>query len=219
MERISQYVLHLPGRGKKKLGTFLDRWEQVSVNKDVTVVTIATPDVIDNCVLIKQLKESNIQFINGSDYVELYHQWKKVDKLPMMCAALERVTTPYVLIMDANDAIITNNIDEEFIEKWKEFDSPLVYNSSEYLYPKIFPHPKEVYYDAFLYSQHYLNAGVAFGETWFAKKFYEEAFSQSNRSEYLPFDSEQYYVRIAWVKFNEMKLDIHSKLFLLSHGN
>lgn len=216
-----QYTLHLPGNGKKRLGDFLYTLiNPISIHDDVTLITVATPNVIDDCPLIKQLNISNIDYLNAGLCFNTEYEWNKVDKIPLIGHALFQVKTPYVLIMDANDAIITKDINEEFIEKWKNFDCDILYNASECFYPKdSIIHDRELDPYNIIHVQHYLNAGVCFGKTEYAKSIYAEAYRQRLLGEFKFIDSEQYYIRIAWLKHPRMKLDMESELFLLSHGN
>lgn len=210
------YTLHLPGNGKEILGNLLNNAPAVKIDNQVTLITVATEDVKDKCPLIKQLEDSNISYINAAKYQPIDKKWEHKDKLNLIVQALEEVKTPYVFIMDANDAIILNDIDSEFIEKWKSFDCDFLYNASDMLFPNLFCTDMEV---GIPFSQHYINAGVGFGFTDYAKEIYQTAYEESQQDNYYPFDSEQYYVRISWLTHLKIKIDYRSKLFLLSHGN
>lgn len=210
------YTLHLPGEGKDKLGWMMHEIPVVKVDDSITVITTATEDIFEKCPLILQLCGSKIPFINAALWQNPEKEWKKIDKLSLICRALEEVTTPYVLIMDANDAMILKDLNEAFIEKWKGFDCDILFNASEYLFPKIIADEHEL--DS-PFCQHYLNAGVCFGLTDYAKSLYQKAYEESIAENYAPYDSEQYYIRIAWADHPRMKIDDRANLFLLSHGN
>ena len=208
------YTLHLPGHGKEYLSGYLRKYDIISVNEKVTVITVATDEVKDECPLIHQLDDSGISYINAAKYKES-KEWKHTDKIGLILKALDEVATPYVLIMDANDALILKDIDDGFIEKWKRFDCEILYNASDMLYPPILGTAME---SESPFIQHYLNAGVCFGLTEYAKSVYQTAYEEFLHGQYAPYDSEQYYIRISWMSHDRMKIDNRSNLFLLSHG-
>lgn len=214
----SAYILHLPGEGKKHLGGLLDRHQPVSVCEEIAVVTTATPDTIDKCPLIHQLDTSGVRYINSAE--SYTGEWQRTAKLSLIWKALSDVTTPYVLVLDANDVVILKDIDAGFIDTWKRYACDVLFNGSQYLYPKIIAAPIEKEH-ASPFVNHYLNAGVCFGLTDRIKQLYETAYYHSQHEHYAPCDSEQYYVRIAIIEREDVrcKIDDGSYLFLCSHGN
>lgn len=218
--RLEPYILHLPGEGKKHLGHYLDKLKErtIQIDKLATLITTATEDVEDECPLIYQLNNSSQNYINSAE--GYFGAWKKIAKLPLILNALSYVETDYVLLLDANDVVLLKDIDHTFISKWKEYDCDILFNGSQYLYPKVFSAPIEHEHDS-PFVNHYLNAGVCFGYTEKLKQLYEKAYYHSQHEHYAPYDSEQYYVRIGIVECKdiETKIDDGSHLFLCSHGN
>lgn len=214
------YILHLPGEGKKYLGHFLKRLKEqtIAVDKEVTVITTATTDTKDSCPLVYQLEKSGQAYINSADGFD--GEWRKTVKLPLILRALQNVTTPYVFLLDANDVVILRDIDQSFIDLWRQYDCDILFNGSQYLYPKIISAPIEKEHNS-PFVNHYLNAGVCFGYTDKIKQIYETAYYHSKHEHYAPYDSEQYYVRIGIIEEKDIrvKIDDGSCLFLCSHGN
>jgi hypothetical protein len=215
------YILHLPDTGKHRLPQLLNAIKNnpVTMIDDITIVTTATLDILNEYPLIDQLKNSNIDFINSA--VGFDEVWQRKVKVPLVNAVMEKVTTPYTLVLDANDVVILKDIDNEFIEKFKKFDCDIVFNGSWVLYPNtpnthIESDRKSPFY------HHYINAGVCFGYTDKIAQLYQTAFENSNTVKYRPIDSEQYYIRTSIIDNKDsinVKIDDGSHLFLVSNGN
>lgn len=215
------YVLHLPGEGKKYLGHMLNKLKEdtITVDKDISIITTATENTLDSCPLIYQLNKSSLNYINSAEECD-GSVWLKKMKLPLIRDALKNTVTPYALILDANDVAITRDIDHKFISIWKEFDCDILFNGSQYLYPKGISAPIEKEHNS-PFVNHYLNAGVCFGKTDKLLQLYETAYYHSEHEHYAPIDSEQYYIRIGIIEEKDIrvKIDDGSILFLCSHGN
>lgn len=215
-----QYILHLPGEGKKKIGHLLKKRKEqiIAVDSDIAVITTATPDTAEDCSLIYQLGQSGISYINSAK--DFSGEWKKTAKLPLILNALKGVTAPYSLVLDANDVVVLRDVDKEFIESWKRYSCDVLFNGSQYLYPKIFSSPMEKEQNS-PFINHYLNAGVCFGYTEKLKELYEKAYYHSLHEHYAAYESEQYYIRISIIECTDIKckIDDGSHLFLCSHGN
>lgn len=209
------YVLHLPGNGKENLGFMLLDPPVISIDERITLITVATEEVRDQCPLIHQLEASGVPYVNAGMYQERGKVWEQKDKLTLILKALAEVNTPYVMLMDANDAIILRDLDAGFIERWKQFDCDFLFNASDMLYPHLFATDMEVNSP---FIQHYINAGVGFGLAEYAKSIYQTAYEESTQENFCPYDSEQYYIRISWLTHDRIKIDDHSNLFLLTHG-
>lgn len=218
--RSEPYILHLPGEGKKRLGYMLDKLSkrQVSVSDEIVIVTTATEDKIDSCPLIKQLNNSSQLYINSAEHYK--SEWRKTAKLKLIFNALQYTDRPYTLVLDANDVAILKDIDHAFISKWQQYDCDILFNGSQYLYPKVFSAPIERI-EFSPYVNHYLNAGVCFGYTDKIRSLYQSALYHSQHEHYAPYESEQYYIRVAIVENPDVKakIDDASHLFLTSHGN
>ena len=221
----SPYILHTPGMGKGRAGAFLyfGKESEISVAPEIAIVTIATDDILDSCPLIYQLNKNNIPYINAAEYYDHSKEWEKVDKLSLLIQAFEAITTEYVLVTDANDAVILRDLDNKFISKWKQYDCDILYNAGQYNYPKEVHVPKEsIDWDNVrnmnVYTNHYLNAGVCFGKLETIKQFYKQAYDIYTSGEYEHIDSEQYYIKLAYTYRDDVKIDNGNHLFLCSHG-
>lgn len=219
---IPAYVLHLPGEGKKYIGGYLRRLKEIEIGQppeDVTILTTATKDTMENCPLIYQLDKSGVSFINSAKDYE--GEWKKTIKLPLILNALSTIDTKYTLLLDANDVVMLKSIDQDFITTFNKFNCDILFNGSQYLYPKIISAMIEKEHES-PFVNHYLNAGVCFGYTDKIHQIYDTAYYHSQHKHYAPFESEQYYVRIGIIEHEKdvkVKIDDASHLFLCSHGN
>lgn len=211
-------ILHCPGQGQERhLGyLFSKTFHQFKKADNITIITIVTSDRVETSPLLRQLLNNNNPFINAADFIEQEKKWQKNDKIYLYQKALNQVETEYTILLDANDVIILNDLDEDFINEWKEFNCDILFNGSEYLYPKD-SHILTIESEYPFFCQHYLNCGVCFGRTEEIRKLYDKAAEIANEKH----DSEQYWIReaIREGKFRKVKIDNRSKLFLLSHGN
>lgn len=219
------YILHLPGMGKERAGSFLyfEKENPVRIHSNITIITIATDDILEDCPLIQQLNNNKVPYINAAKYYIPDGEWQKINKLPLIIKAFEEVKTPYILVIDANDTVILQDLDEAFIEKWKQFNADILYNAGQYPYPKDLMIAKEsIEWDNIrnmnVYTNHYLNAGVCFGKSDVIREFYKSAYDIYESHEYEHIDSEQYYIKLAYMYRDDVKIDNGNHLFLCSHG-
>ena len=219
------YILHMPGKGKTIGGSFLyfKKEEDINISNNITIITIATDDILEQCPLIYQLDKNKVPYINAAKFRDNSQEWQKVDKLYLLIQAFEGVSTEYALVIDANDSVILQDLDDEFISKWKQYNCNILYNAGQYNYPKDLYIPKEsVEWDNIrntnVYTNHYLNAGVCFGKTYIIKEFYRSAYDIYISGEYDHIDSEQYYIKLAYMHRDDIKIDDGCHLFVCSHA-
>lgn len=126
---------------------------------------------------------------------------------------MQQCKSKYTLIVDGSDAIILNNLDNDFIVRFKNINVPFIFNSDNYKFPCYEIEPFD-----FMYQNNfdrYLNGGVVFGYTDKLLEFYSLAYnlmmSQSNK-----INSEQFYLRLALTQYKNglYCIDYSQELFL-----
>lgn len=208
----SLYIAHFPGKGRDTFADVLNEGKQRSIIVDdrVTIVTPATPDIIEKCPLIQQLNKSHIKYVNP--VANFHGTWNMTEKLHSISRALLTVDTPYCLILDASDVTILRDIDDVFIRKFESFDCKALYNGTTNRHPRETVERKSLN-KGLVYK--YLNAGVCFGETDFLQKIYADS---SVLVKYDTTRSEQYYIRKMWdYHYPDIKVDRDMDLFTCMH--
>jgi hypothetical protein len=113
-------------------------------------------------------------------------------KLRFILEALDGITTPYVLVLDASDVVIDHL--DDIIEKFQSYDKKVLFGASLTRYPCI---AIDIVKDRKrLGPYHYLNAGTCIGKTEDVRDFYQLCVSLDlEDNEYF---SEQFIVRTAF---------------------
>lgn len=180
MEKIKHYPMIHPS-------TDVDL-PSITNNDKVTIVTSFTDK--DKAILINQLEESSIDYINAAENVETFI---KAYKPTYYYNALKNVNTEYVLILDSYDSIINDlNGIQDLIES---YNKKVIYGSWNTHFPTYFDVDFNVPEDN---DKKYLNSGVVIGKTSDLKEFYNElsTYIQDNyqNSTHWLKDYEQYWI-------------------------
>jgi hypothetical protein len=144
-----------------------------------------------------------------------YASWNNaMHKPPAILAALDRVTTPYVLHADSRDVILAGD-PEDLVDRLKrDFAAGLVFGACQLSWPNA---PELTDYELSLpgatgSEYRHLNGGLWIGQTALAQRFYA-AVAATPPHPAAP-DSEQGKLRVALRDFNpEVGLDYGLKLF------
>ena len=184
------YVLHFPGTGIEGheyiIEQELDR--EIVVSANLSIISIMDKKCWDTSPVRIQCEKNNIPLYNTAlDERE----WNNTIKINHILNCLEQITTDYVLIVDGRDVIFVNDLDDNFIEKYKQFNKPIIYNGTPVSYPNnVIIEPLNELLNI-KGKQRYLNAGVCIGERETLKEFYQKAeiekrnVDEDNRSEQL----------------------------------
>lgn len=208
------YVLHFPGTGLDGhefiIEDNLNR--KISVSDELSIISIMNYECEKHSFVKKQLDNNNIPLYNTAIYER---QWNNVLKIKHILKSLEQIKTKYCLIIDGRDVVICNNLDNEFIAKYKSLEKPIIFNGTPISHPNM---PIEPIQDLIKIKgkQKYLNAGVAIGETKILKIFYSKAYeiSQKNPDNH----SEQMIIRMARQKNPELAgHDSENSIFRIVH--
>lgn len=195
-------ILHFPGTRTFERRLALKRHSTFKIKRipeNLTIITTANDYFRENAILIKQLKASNIQFINAVS--EDTKSWNNRFKIRYILDTLKNITTEYCLILDSIDVAIVDNLDN-IIDDFKTYNVGALYNGTTEEFPTIqieeIPNRVENYGP---YS--FFNAGCCIGETDALLKIYEEAqeiIDNTNLEEDSHSNSEQYFMRQVYAK-------------------
>ena len=153
------YVLHLPAKNKELYGHLLkEKYTRNFVKPDIDIVIPITLDQVDNSLLIKQIHNSGYDYYNCIDKEIV---WEKADKVRYVLKSLQMCPNEYIILLDGNDTVFTDNL-TNIVETFNEYpDTGLVFNAEVYYYKKL--------------KKSCLNGGVCFGKKEDMIKFYTDA--------------------------------------------
>lgn len=164
------YIAHFHGRGiidhprTKGIPPFVLNVPIKNADSErIQIITAATSDNIDNMILIKQLEDNHIPYINKIPTNLNHRYWHNVEKIPLILESLKETDKEYSLFLDARDVVIVKDLDqlvESFLIKKKKIMFNACVNN--------FPH--DCHADDFLDRSvmgmyKYLNSGVFIGKT------------------------------------------------------
>lgn len=204
------YINHYPGIDK------IDRVEEmqelskkiISIDNRITVLVVATSDLVDNALLINQLNASGVSYINKAGEVSPDNFIFR-DKLKYYIEALKDVTTPYALLLDVLDVVILKDLDSEFLDIFESYGKDIIYNATPSRFPR-----HEYYKKEPGTCMKFLNAGVCIGRTKQLIDFYNEAYNLSLDG---LSQSEQHYIKMAWQDYDNVGIDSDATLFTCHH--
>lgn len=184
-----------------------------TITNKITIVSVMNEECFNNSFLVKQCKTNNIDLIIPKYTFDIKkEEWKNTTKIISIIKTLKEIDTEYVLILDGRDTCILNNLDDDFIKYFEEFNCDILFNS------QVFPFPL----NQLKGNTDYLNAGVCLGKKESLLKFYSEC---SNHIEdvYLLKNgspSEQYIIKkvVGYIDL-KVKVDIENKLFTYNSNN
>lgn len=214
---ITPNILHFHGKNKEQLSkTFNLIYENADFNNqnidNLTIYSTWTDE--EKCCLLQECNRNNVIIHNivPNDY-DNTQKWYMPNKIKFFIEQLEKCTTDYVLFLDGYDVLITHL--DDIIEKFKSFNSKIVFNTSCNNYPNI--HIDTVYNRKNMGTYRYFNAGCCIGYKDDLLKFYKETLNYITVDN--PLNSEQLIMRYAYKKYsndknqNFIKLDYNSIIF------
>lgn len=207
-------IAHFQGSSSIAFTSFLqDIWNKKldRVPDDLTILSIWTCDA--KCVLYHQLWNNHIPIINC--YIPTEEKWSNPYKIKCILEALKKIETEYVLILDGYDVVINNW--DNLIEKFKQFNAGIVFNTSKNNYPAYFEdQPIKQHSSKF----RYLNAGCCIGYRDSLIEFYEQVNEFYKTQPMNKWNSEQFIVRNVYKNYcnytsayNLVKLDTECSIF------
>ena len=208
------HVLHFPGHG---LGNFMhiidiNKKRKFTISPDISIISTMNRSCWDSSPIKSQCELNNIK-IHNTALSEA--EWNNTLKIDHILRCLNQISTQYALLVDGRDVVITADLDDNFIKKFKGFNKLILYNGTPAAYPKVAIEPLE---ELLLIrgKQKFLNAGVCFGEVEALKTFYTKC---AEISATLPDNkSEQLIVRMARQEMKDLvAIDHNNELFRICH--
>jgi len=213
------YILHFSGVTYDSFGHLIaekNKDTKITVDEDISIISPVNEDFYNKSPLMRQLENSGIQLYN-SEAAFNDTKWNNTRKINYVLECLDKVKTKYALITDARDVIFVNNLDKSFIEAYKSFGKPILYNSTSTRFPNVQVEPQEEIDELFTYNK-FLNAGVCFGEVEALKKFYKHCLEIKDTFENNY--SEQLIIRTARLDMPELiAIDYDAKIIRNYHAN
>ena len=173
-------IVHCPGKlnSDAKLSGFYDDAETIKFNlsDQLSVVSVMNEACLKNSPLMKQFRANNLNLIIPDSTRNIIN-WKNTYKIDGIIEALEKIKTPYTLLLDGRDVKVVGNLDESLISMFETFEADIVFNGSDGIYPSPkldneFGNAKLNKYKYFNFP--FINAGVCIGRTDKLKEFYLE---------------------------------------------
>lgn len=208
------YILHFPGSGIQGHEYIINDnlTREITIDSNLSIISIMNKKYWDVSPLRCQCENNNIKIYNSALEEK---QWNNTLKINYILKSLQEIETKYVLILDGRDVVICNNLDRKFIEKFKTFNYPIIYNGTPCMYPEV---PIETLSDIIQIKgkQKYLNAGVCLGRKDALIDFYTRA-EKINRK-YPDNDSEQFIIRLTRESNKDLAFwDTDNKIFRIIH--
>lgn len=180
---------------------------KIIITKELSIISVMNNECYNASFLVKQCNINKIDLIIPRCTFDIKkEEWKNPTKIMAIVETLKKIDTEYVLILDGADTCILNDLDNDFIKHFKEFNCDILFNS------QVFPFPL----NQLKGNNDYLNAGVCLGEKESLLKFYSECLNHIEDVYLLRngSPSEQYIIKkvVGYIDL-KVKVDIENKLF------
>jgi len=191
------YVCHCYGKYFDDIKHFLDENYNTNFILDsrISIISPMNKGCYDNSYLVKQCGLNNIKLLQSEKVFNVSKEdWTNILKIEAIIELLEKVNTEYVLILDGKDTCVMNDLDADFINKFKQYNADIVYNASKERYPWV---SLESYEFIKINHSKFINAGICIGYRDKLLDFYKECLNNINDI-VLGYDkkpSEQYIIR------------------------
>lgn len=195
------YACHFPGGGKQK---YLDKFGYnvnriFTISDDISIISLMNTECKEKSLLDKQLAHNSIKYFNSKLALNTPSSlWNNSLRAKMIVDLLKEIKTKYVLILDGNDVLITNNLDDDFIKKFESLNCSVLFNFTNTLSPGN------------------LNAGVCFGVREDLLKIYSELANKVKFFKIVEYDDQACLTNICKNK-DFVKLDEENLLFGCFH--
>ena len=217
-------IVHCPGKiqANAEWDGFYNDSENIKfkISDQLSVVSVMNESCLKKSYLAKQFNSNNLTLIIPESTRKICN-WKNTYKIDGILEALDKITTPYTLILDGRDVKVLGDLDDYFLDMFDSFNADIVFNGSDGIYPKQkleneFGNAKLNKYKYFNYP--FINAGVCIGKTDKLKEFYSECknWIKVNNYNELEHPSEQWVVRNVATNTN-VKIDTDSSCLFFTY--
>ena len=208
------YILHFPGTGIEGHEYIIERElnRTIKISDNLSIISIMDQKCWETSPIKIQCKNNNISILNPALKET---SWNNTLKIKYILQSLNEIATDYVLILDGRDTLIVNNLDDAFINKFKQLNKPIIYNGTPVAYPKISVETLQELIQI-KGKQKFLNAGVCIGERNALIDFYTKA--KKINEQHPDNQSEQYIIRLTRHFYPELAgHDEQNKIFRIIH--
>jgi hypothetical protein len=211
-------ILHFPGSSLSENAGMVDRFVHSSVivpeipeGHEYTIATLITENLERNSPLKFQLEQSGIPHLNLGAEARI-REWTRSRKPIINHRNLHKISTPYVLMLDARDVVIAGKL-SDYVPELERKGVEILCNATTRPFPDIeveHIENRERRFGKFCY----LNAGVMFGKTEAIKHMYQYIVDAIPK--YPDIDSEQFHVRCYWKDYpKKIGIDWECRVFQL----
>ena len=202
-------VAHFQGKSYTCRMNMVENLMRVPIKLPANIEIVTVSNNPSDAMLIKQLSQNQIPFINKA---EIGGSWYNTKKIGYILEALQDVKSEYVLILDADDVLLTNSI-PEIIVRFIDYGKKILYGATKNNFPYMLI--DKIYNRDFRGDFRYFNAGTCIGYKDYCIKFYEKAAKiLSENIIYNPANSEQLIIRHVFKDHtNEIDFDYKCNIF------
>lgn len=191
----------------KLVDLVLKNKNRINKPKDLTIITF-------NNTNKKMLLEKNLDLLKF-DYLVFgkeFKVWENPHKIKILKEELPKIKTNFVLVLDAEDVVISNNI-YNLLEKFKNENCKILYNASSCRYPNEDKYSsQELKIEKSLFR--HINSGCFLGNTDYCCSLYQEAFDFEDEVTKKHNYSDQIKIKKFYIeKYPEIKIDSKCKIF------
>jgi len=202
------YIAHFHGRGllthpqTKGIPSFVLEIPIYNTESNkIQIITTATYDDIDRMILIKQLENNNIPYINKVPKDLNHRDWYNLKKIPIILESLKETDKEYSLFLDARDVIIMKDFDG-MIDLFLTKNKKIMFGASINNFP--YDTKADDFLDRNIMGTYkYLNSGTIFGKTTDLISYFE--YLDSVKTTVInPVRDDQFLIRYTLEKFKDI---------------
>lgn len=145
-------------------------------------------------------------------------EWRNDMKLYLNVEALERVTSPYVMALDADDVLVVAGA-REILERFRSFACDIVFSAEKNNWPRV-PLLSDFEESIAESAYRYLNSGAWIGTTEACRRFYADCLGEDNgdlvavHTMEAVFRDDQGVIRKTFQRYHPAaRLDYHCRMF------
>jgi hypothetical protein len=145
-------------------------------------------------------------------------EWRNDMKLYLNVEALERVTTPYVMALDADDVLVVAGA-REILDTFRSFECDIVFSAEKNNWPRV-PLLSDFEESIAESAYRYLNSGAWIGTTEACRRFYADCLTEDNgdlvavHTMEAVFRDDQGVIRKTFQRYHPAaRLDYHCRMF------
>lgn len=212
------YIHHCPLNTPEeiwdRLASIAMRMKTTNLQKPEDLTIITFNNTSEKMLLQRQLELTNTDYVLLGGNIS--RRWKNTYKISLLNEHLSKVSTKYVLVMDASDVLVTRPLNR-LISDFSEFDCRVLYNASSVIYPSenVYSQKENAICSDFF---NHLNSGCFVGETEFCKNLYTkvEEFNDAVTTEH--YYSDQIKLKAMYVNNpKEIMIDSKCSIFQVFH--